>query len=917
MPSPEKDKPNLIENLVRQGVDPAEIQKVYRTLRDKGYGEEEARRRSHAALERLRVQKELEDRRRVSRAPAGSAANAARPAAGQPADLFPARQGAPQDQARRAVDWLPQVPGWLRRRINRYAYRNGFLITRFRERMDDALSVFDQSRPDFVNRALLRVLAEEKGYRGQNPFQLSFADNLDMLRDSALRLLGRPPSLPGRLSEGGADAVLRSLQTREPFAVEFFSVFTQPWDMLRRSLEFLGTSYRSCARVPVADLARVVMDGWRIVILTGDLEREKLETLFDVVRDANLAHTSAGTLASGQLLEAEGSFRAGYQNLRRFAHELYPALLKMMAAFYEEADESTAKAAAIREFLGVREEEILTWEGWQRRAREQKERELQERQARELARLEQEKVEKLGVRFEGTLATLDSLFPGSGVERMDQGEFLLPYFATRIFSRGPAFQARAADLERLSASDAMGLILVVHSLLDDLLSSLEPYGLEKATGKEGIGAALASLRGEWREAYPRLFEPYLDAVKEYARETEGDPRAVRQFREGARARSLEERINQLRNRAIRNFGHVVTERERADAPKLFEMATRLSGLLDEAGEVINQSTLAAADPVAKKVMEDLAASVIVDFEASSRSGTVDYSPVTRQIRRWIEARFRESVHGVPQKAQVAYLDVFRGVAHLYDALLNDARSPAAATGHGVATASGDERAAWARERSQRGSRGSQESLQATLMEQFPGQFVDALTGLKNKDFFLRELPRRLKELRAGRTPVTLLMMDIDHFKWVNDELGHERGDEVLKATASMVLDSIREGDLAVRYGGEEMLVVIPSDLHTGIILAERLRFAQEGRVLGREGMQEVREIGAGRGQPCGTLSVGVADVSAMADLSKAVEKADRALYAAKRTRNSVVYADPRKQAGASEGFTTYAEYRQKAEKPPG
>src|ERR1019366_5829872 len=90
---------------------------------------------------------------------------------------------------------------------------------------------------------------------------------------------------------------------------------------------------------------------------------------------------------------------------------------------------------------------------------------------------------------------------------------------------------------------------------------------------------------------------------------------------------------------------------------------------------------------------------------------------------------------------------------------------------------------------------------------------------------------------------------------------------------------------------EEMLIAVPSDMHTGIILAERLRIAQQARVLAREGMQDVRAAGADRGQPCATLSIGVADISAITEIQKGVEKADKALCAAKQTRNSVVFFD--------------------------
>jgi diguanylate cyclase (GGDEF)-like protein len=302
---------------------------------------------------------------------------------------------------------------------------------------------------------------------------------------------------------------------------------------------------------------------------------------------------------------------------------------------------------------------------------------------------------------------------------------------------------------------------------------------------------------------------------------------------------------------------------------------------------------------------------VVDLEAVSVPGSLDFRPVTRQVRRWIEARFRETVTEAPQKAQVAFMDVFRGIAYLYESLLNDPESFASRSSHAVVTASVEDRAAWSRERSERG-RDSHQSLQATLREEFPGQFMDALTGLRNKDYFINELPRALEKLRKRGASITFLMIDVDHFKWVNDQLGHTRGDEVLKATAAMILDGIREGDVAVRYGGEEVLVVVPSDLHRGIVLAERLRYSQENKVLTREAMRDVHTVGSTGGGPCGTLSVGVADVTRITDLPRAVERVDRALYAAKRERNAVIYIDPVKEKLGPDPFLTYGDYRRKA-----
>jgi len=911
-----KEDADFKDDLLRRGVPEEEIKKVYKTLRGKGYGDEEAQRRSHAAYQKLKTQKELEERRQAAppRPPAESA-TARRAGATGRADARQAAQAAALDELnRRAVDWLPIVPSWLRRQINRYAYSRGFLITRLPERFDDLMSLFDATRPDFASRALLRVIAAEKGYHSRNPFQLSFIDTLNALRDSARILLGRGPSgtkaTDREKALERAEETLKSLRAREPFAVVFLAVFTERRDMLRKSIEFLGSNLRAGQRVRIAELARVVKDGCRLIAMTEAIERDKLETLFEVVRDVTLspAHT---VRAASELAEAESLFRAAFQNLHRFGHELYPALLKMIAAFYPEEDASPAKRTAVLQFLGLTEKDILTWEGWQRRLHEAREKALKERQEKELTRLELEKTEQFGVRFEGTLATLESLFPESGIERMEQGAFILPYFANRVFTRSAVFQSRLADLEKLSSTDAVALLMVLHSILDDLLASMEPYALEKIIGTDGIAAAVIALRDSWHDAYLHFFEPYLEEIREYARETEGDPRFAKLFRESQRARSIEERINQLRNRAIRNFGHVVTEREHYDGPKPFELAAKLCLHLSEAGKVVNQATLSAEDPVRRKTAEDLSKHPIVDFTLKSQTGSTEYRPIARQIRRWIEARFRESVRDIPRKAQVAFMEVFRGVAEVYEYLLNDPRSFVAQAGHGVIIASAEDRDAWTRERDARG-RDSYQLLQETLREEFPGQFVDALTGLKNKDYFLTDLPRRLETIRAKHKSLTLLLMDIDHFKWVNDELGHPRGDEVLKATADMVLDGVREGDLPIRYGGEEILVVVPANLHTGIILAERLRHAQESNIRNREAMEDVRSIGDSQGQPCGTLSIGVADVTGILDLAKAVERADKALYAAKRTRNAVVFVDPGKESLGGEPYSTYAEYRRKA-----
>src|SRR5271157_5353974 len=310
MSSADKEKANFKDGLLRQGVPAEEIEKVYRSLREKGYGEEEARRRSRATAERLRILREMERRRNAQNAREGRAASVAAPAVSAAASRG--------ELGRRAVDWVPAVPQWLRRRINRYAYRNGYLITRLPQRLEDFMSHFDASRPDLVSRALLALLADEKGFQKRNPYNLSFVDTLDALRESAGRLMGRRHAGP---SSHKAEETLAKLRAREPFAVEFFSVFTQPYDMLRKSLEYLGNALRARTPVRVSDLARVVKDGCRLIAITDTLEREKLVPLFDAAREVNM-ETAPSARAAGELLEAESLFRACFQNLGRFAHEM-------------------------------------------------------------------------------------------------------------------------------------------------------------------------------------------------------------------------------------------------------------------------------------------------------------------------------------------------------------------------------------------------------------------------------------------------------------------------------------------------------------------------------------------------------------------------------------------------------------------
>ena len=88
--------------------------------------------------------------------------------------------------------------------------------------------------------------------------------------------------------------------------------------------------------------------------------------------------------------------------------------------------------------------------------------------------------------------------------------------------------------------------------------------------------------------------------------------------------------------------------------------------------------------------------------------------------------------------------------------------------------------------------------------------VDPMTGLYNRGYFEHCLRRQVDLHHRYQTPVSLIMIDVDNFKYINDNYGHPAGDEVLKALAKIVLDSIRQVDIACRYGGDEFIVILPS-----------------------------------------------------------------------------------------------------------
>ena len=149
--------------------------------------------------------------------------------------------------------------------------------------------------------------------------------------------------------------------------------------------------------------------------------------------------------------------------------------------------------------------------------------------------------------------------------------------------------------------------------------------------------------------------------------------------------------------------------------------------------------------------------------------------------------------------------------------------------------------------------------------------IDPLTGINNRRHFFELAQCELNRSRRFNRPLTAMMVDIDHFKKINDTFGHHRGDVVLKRCTDLIKGCLREMDIVGRYGGEEYSILLPeTNLEQGVKVAERLVHVFRETPLKVD--QEEAFV---------TISVGVAELRGDMDLDTLIDKADHAMYSAK------------------------------------
>jgi two-component system cell cycle response regulator len=179
----------------------------------------------------------------------------------------------------------------------------------------------------------------------------------------------------------------------------------------------------------------------------------------------------------------------------------------------------------------------------------------------------------------------------------------------------------------------------------------------------------------------------------------------------------------------------------------------------------------------------------------------------------------------------------------------------------------------------------QDALKSNYQQSISMAITDGLTGLYNRHYLNTHLDNMVRDALQNNKPLSLMMMDMDHFKQVNDTYGHDVGDQVLKQLSGIITNSIRSSDLAARFGGEEFVVLMPGTrIENSRDVANRMR----------QRIQDTPFVVTHEvGQINKTISIGMSHVNHMGDSAESIlKRADEALYRAKNSgRNKVEVAE--------------------------
>ncbi len=797
----------------------------------------------------------------------------------------------PEEEERVPSIQLRRPSYGLRMRIDSYAYSEGFEVCGFVELAASLFSFINPGR-DAVRRRFVRTLVLDSPSRGDpTGYSLSHALlELQRTADSLLKggsFLRRAADRQYALSAG----LRRELAVWEPDGLRLLTAFQRFPPAVFEALDTFRARLETGRGVDVfelAELVRTVMRASLYAAAPAEAVRECLASVGELIKaQYRRIFTDEGELhrIAVRTDRQVEDFLGCWDRLKWFAHQLYPPLLKMLRLYRREEQMAVILPRVLR-FAGLAPGELLAMERPLRPAKPAAPVErVKETQAKAAVDLAGE--------FRGILTILGQAFPGCRIERIAEADYsILFWFHQKIHGhidyRGPLI-SRRPDFNDLLGSvshrDPVAVLIVLHELVAQMLGSLVPDALARlldplVTGPLDVPQQLADLRARWSLVREALLLRYLRELSDLEKQlsVHGPEKAPGYLSSAAGRRSLE-MINQLRNHLIRGYGMVVLQVDRQElfhAPPLYAVSRELCALLSRLVPDRRQMETQSPIPLHRLETADLV--------------QLTPGPLLGQVAAWINAvPDKERLLGHTQaEANRLFLEILYGSADLLDFLAGDERSPLRLSG-GEALMAGEQDKA-IREEIER----DRTPLRVELRRDF--EQIDRLTGLRSKNEYLRLMPVIFRQEKQAGRELAFLIMDLDCFKSINDALGHEFGDTLLSLAGKAVLAACREEDPAVRFGGDELLVVLRAGLTAGITLAERIRAQfvelKRGEAVAR--LAELPERLASSGAPetqaprsVGTLSIGVALGFAPGhprpcpDEHVLLKRADRMLYLAK------------------------------------
>lgn len=160
-------------------------------------------------------------------------------------------------------------------------------------------------------------------------------------------------------------------------------------------------------------------------------------------------------------------------------------------------------------------------------------------------------------------------------------------------------------------------------------------------------------------------------------------------------------------------------------------------------------------------------------------------------------------------------------------------------------------------------------------------YIDTLTQLNNRDFFYANISDSMEKLQKKKSSISLLVIDIDNFKNINDTYGHIAGDEILKQLSNILKCNIRSTDIATRWGGDEFVITLPeANTIDAFDIADRIRSNIHSHDFFYNNI--LFKV---------TVSIGITSVEDKMDINAFIDLADKALYKAKTNKNEVAFLD--------------------------